>query len=172
MVKYWKCFPIILIWNISLSQPTSSVARWCVSTICHHGAPIRAPKPEYIPLQQPNLAQPLSKRLNTGSAFQLFSYETFVYLNPPRLWPGDVYQPSVTMGAPSEPPNQNTNPCTNPILLSLFLRGWILEVLSNYSHMKHLFISTHLVCGQVMCISHLSPWGPHQSPQTRIHISF
>ena len=33
------------------------------------------------------------------------------------------------------------------------------------SHTKHFFVSTHLVCGEVTYIHHLSPWGPPQSPQ-------
>ena len=75
------------------------MARGRISTICHHGAPIRVPKRRCIPLQQPNFAQPLSKWVKNSDAFLKLSYKTF-------------------------------------------------------------FVSTNLVCCQVMYIEHLSPWGP------------
>ena len=86
-------------------------------------APIRAPKRQYIPLQQPNFAKPLSKWVKTSHAFLKLSYKTFVvstnlvgvqvtYIDHLSPW-----------GPPSEPPNNNTYPCNNQILLSLFLSG-------------------------------------------------
>ena len=60
------------------------------------GGPIRAPKQQHKPLQQPNFAQPFA----TSHAFLKLSYKTSFCTNPPCLWPGDVYRPSVTMGAP------------------------------------------------------------------------
>ena len=63
------------------------------------GTPIRAPKQQYKPLQQPDFAQLLSKWVNTIHAFLKLSYKTSVHLNPPCLWPGDLYRPSVTTRA-------------------------------------------------------------------------
>ena len=78
------------------------------------GAPIRAPKQQYIPLQQPDFAQPLSKWVKTNCAFLKLSYKTFICLNLPRLWPGDVYRPSVTMGAPIRAPKRQYIPLQQP----------------------------------------------------------
>ena len=49
-------------------------------------------------------------KLESSSAFLKLSYETFFCLNPPCLGPGDVYQPSVTMGAPIRAPKQRYIP--------------------------------------------------------------
>ena len=75
--KYQYCFPKIDIYHIFWSQPTSSVARWRISTICHHVAPIRTPKAQYKPLQQPRFAQPFSKWVNSSSAFLKLSIHIF-----------------------------------------------------------------------------------------------
>ena len=56
--------------------------------------------------------------VKTSNGFLKLPYETFFCLNPPCLWPGDVYQPSVTMGAPIRAPKQQYIPPNNTIFLS------------------------------------------------------
>ena len=70
------------------------------------GAPLEAPKQQYIPLQKHDFAEPLFEWVNTSNAFLKLSYETLFCLNPPHMWPGDVHSPYVTMGAPLEAPKQ------------------------------------------------------------------
>ena len=40
---------------------------------------------------------PIRTKVDSSIAFLKLSWETFFFLNPPCLGPGDVYQPSVTI---------------------------------------------------------------------------
>ena len=88
------------------------------------GAPLRAPKQQYIPLQHHAFAEPLFEWVNTSHAFLKLSYETFFCLNPPRMWPGDVYPPSVTMGGPLRAPKQQYIPLQHHAFASHVLLFW------------------------------------------------
>ena len=85
-------------------KPTSSVAR------CHHGGPpSEAPNDNTYPCNNPILLS-----LFLSLSFLKLSYKTFFCLNPPRLWPGDIYRPSVTIGAPIRAPKRQYIPLQQP----------------------------------------------------------
>ena len=51
-----------------------------------------------------------SLKENISHAFLKLSNKTFFRLNPPHLWPGDIYRPSNTMGAPIRAPKRQYIP--------------------------------------------------------------
>ena len=116
------------------------------------GAPIRAPKQRYIPLQQHHFSEPLFKWVESSSALLKLLYKAFFCLNPPCLWPGDIYQPSVTMGAPIRAPKQRYIPLqqhhfSQPLskLLQYLLLKWRFRIalyhISNLFFLIPIFIS-------------------------------
>ena len=124
------------------------MARGRISTICHHGAPIRVPKRRCIPLQQPNFAQPLSKWVKNSDAFLKLSYKTF-FVSTNLVCCQVMY---IEHLSPWGPPNNKTYPCNSMLLLSHFLKIGERVVISRQGPVTYfifiyhrLFYNGHLV---------------------------
>ena len=68
------------------------------------GTPIRAPKQQYLPLKRARFPEPLFKRVRISNTLSKLPNEAFFCLNPPHPWPGAMYWPAGTLGAPIRPP--------------------------------------------------------------------